>query len=258
MATLSYEDWKARKNSASSKDFKVGYFSSLKDDGDTALVRFDYDSVKEFVVQDVHRIKVNDKWRSVVCPRDRYDSKDKCPLCAAGQYASSKAYVKLLEYVKDETGKISAQAKVWERPAKFIQKIISAYGNATDMGIYPMDSKISDVVFKVTRNGAKGSKDTDYDVTPANPNIYKPDMYVKDFADFEGLDLAHHSYMVRTVDEIRYYLEHGEFPPFKKDGDAENAAEAGHADSAEKPASNYDFPSTSSAPSQRRSGYDEF
>jgi hypothetical protein len=253
MATLSYEEWKARKNSASSKEFKVGYFNALRDDGDTALVRFDYDSVKEFTVQDIHRIRVNDKWRSVVCPRGRYDSKDSCPLCKAGEYASSKVYVKLLEYVKDETGKIVAQAKVWERPAKFIQKIIGAYNDASELGLYPMNSKISDIVFKVTRNGAKGAKDTDYDIKPANPSIYKPEMYVKDFADFEGLDLAHHSYMVRTVEEIQYYMDHGEFPPFKKDGDAPaKPAEDAPSIPADNVAAHDEFPSSPVTSSPKR------
>ena len=223
MAQYGYEEWKTRsKGGASGRDFKVGYFNSLRDDGDFAIVRFAYESSKEFIVQDVHVVKVGEKYKRVVCPRDKYDSKDKCPLCAAGEYARSKGFVKVIEYVKDEDGKIVAQPKIWERPAKFYTDILTAFTNAKDLGLYPMDATIGDVVFKVSRDGAKGSKDTTYNVNPTNPAIYKPEIYVKDFSDFDGLDLAHHSYPVKTPEEIQHYLDTGDFPaPAKKDGQAD-------------------------------------
>lgn len=227
MAQYGYEEWKTRKNGDGGKEFKVGYFNSLRDDGDVAIIRFAYESSKDFIIQDIHVVKVGDRFKRVVCPRDRFDSKDKCPLCASGDYAKSKGFVKVIEYVKDENGKISAQAKIWERPAKFYTDILTAVTNAKDVGLAPMDATIGDIVFKVTRSGAKGSKDTTYNVTTTNPAIYKPEIYVKDFSDFEGLDLAHHSYMVKSADEIKQYLETGEFPaPVKEDSVVAESAPA--------------------------------
>lgn len=217
MATVSYSDYyesRQKKSTAQKRDFKVGYFNALKNDGDEAIVRFTYEDVKEFNLQTVHRVKVGEFYRSVACLKEHfYDDNSTCPLCAKGETkAATKVYVKFLEYTKDENGKVIATAKVWERPAKFTQKIVSAYNMALDMGIYPASSKINDVVFKIKRNGVAGSKDTDYDVTPTNPVVYKPELYVKDFSDFEGLDLAHHSYWVRTAEEINEFLTTGSFP----------------------------------------------
>lgn len=213
MATVSYTDWsesRNKKSTASKKDFKVGYFKSLKDDGDEVIVRFAYESVKEFNLQTVHKVKVGDKFRTVACLGDG------CPLCASGDKVRTKFYVKIVEYIKDENGKVFPKSVIWERPANFSKKIISAYTQAVEMGVYPTTSTIGDVVFKIKRNGAKGSMDTDYDVIPANPNIFKADVYVKNFEDFADLDLAHHSYMVRTAEEVSTFVETGDFPVIEK------------------------------------------
>lgn len=214
MATLTYSEWKESRNSPKQgkTDFKVGYFNSLKDDGDEAIVRFAYDSTNDFDIQTVHVVEIDGKFKRVACLRKSVKDKTDCPLCGSGDYAKDKVFVKLLDYVKDENGKVTAEAKVWERPAKFIQRIVSGLTQATEMGVYPMTSKISDVVFKVKRVGGKGSTDTYYDVIPANPNVYKSDIYVKDFSDFDGLDLSHHSYSNKTAEEMTEYLNTGAFP----------------------------------------------
>lgn len=220
MATLTYSEWKESRSKSVSKDEfkKVGYFNSLKDDGDEAVVRFAYDGIDDFDIQTIHVVEVDGKFRRVACLRKSVSDKSDCPLCGSGDYAKDKVYIKLLDYVKDESGNIVAEAKVWERPAKFIQKIVSGFTQATEMGVYPMTSNISDVVFKIKRVGGKGSTDTYYDVIPANPNVYKSDIYAKDFSDFEGLDLAHHSYSNKTAEEMDEYLKTGAFPePIKKE-----------------------------------------
>lgn len=215
MATVAYSNYTESRNksTAPKKDFKVGYFNSLKDDKDTAIVRFAYASADDFKLQTVHVIKVGNAFKRVACLRDSLDDpKEKCPLCASGDKFKTKLYVELLEYVTDENGRVVPMAKVWERPAKFHENIMNAYNTAIEMGVYPVNSKISDVVFKITRNGAKGDKETDYTVTPVNPAIYKEDIYVKKFDDFKDLDLAHHSYWEKSAADIQVYLDTGDFP----------------------------------------------
>ena len=100
-------------------------------------------------------------------------------------------------------GRVVATPKVWERPvsfAKTLKSYFDEYGN------------LSDCVFKIKRRGLKGSLQTTYDVMFANPMIYKPEIYVKDFSGFANLDLAHHSYMNKTFEEMAQFVQTGEFP----------------------------------------------
>lgn len=210
MANISYADYENKKSSGSSltsKEYKVNYFG-LKDDGDEAIVRFAYTSKQEFDIVTVHNIKTTNKegkevFKKVSCLRDLRDPISKCPLCASGNKVVDKFYVKLIEYVKDENGKVSPKARVWERPASFARKLgafIDEYGNLTE------------TIFKVKRRGVRGSKETDYDILPVNPAVYKQEVYVKNFADFEGFKAAGSFYLVKTASEMAQFLETGDFP----------------------------------------------
>lgn len=215
MATVTYEDYlNSSKNSSTHKrEFKkVGYFSSLSEDGDEAIVRFDYDTPSEFDLQTIHKIRLNNgAYRSVACLKEKEG--DFCPLCANGENKPvTKFYVKLLEYVKDEEGKIVPVAKVWERPSMFTQSIMGAYTTALELGAITPETKIRDLVFRIKRKGAHKDMKTTFEVSPLNKNIFKDEIYVKDFSAFENLDLAHHSYMKRSVSEINDFLTTGEFP----------------------------------------------
>ena len=202
MAKYNYENYEKSSAAESTQKSKVGYFNSLKDDGDEAVVRFIYTSPNEFDIVTVHNVQVGDRWRRVSCLREGYDPLEKCPLCQKGNSVGVKFYVKLLEYYTKEDGTIGAQAKVWERPASFA-KLLKSY---IDEGY-----NLSECIFKIKRRGAKGSLQTKYDVMYANPQIYKPEIYVKDFSDFEGFDLSHHSYYEKTFEELATFVATGEF-----------------------------------------------
>ena len=57
---------------------------------------------------------------------------------------------------------------------------------------------LRDVVFKIKRRGARGSLQTTYDILPANSNIYKEEIYKKDFSCFNNFDTSKHSYFIKT------------------------------------------------------------
>lgn len=226
MAKLDYKTYSSRsgsKDSDSKKDFKVGYFKTLVNDGDEAIVRFDYDDESDFDIVTVHRVKTGEKrYESISCLREKpFEPKSKCPFCSSDNkdfnVAVPKLYVKLIEYVKNPDGTVTPVAKTWERPAKIADEILAAQKEAiVDDLTYPAGTKIRDMVFRIRRVGAAWSMQTEYKIKALNPTMYKPEVFVPNFADFEGLDLAHHAYKVKTEEEIRAFLETGEFPVREK------------------------------------------
>ena len=201
----SYEDFlkqKGAKNSGTKQRSKVGYFK-LADDGDEALVRFDYSDVHQFNLVHVHSVKIGDNYRRVSCLRGPYDPLEKCPLCNANEKLFSKVYIKLIEYTKNESGNIVATPKVWERPEAFAMTIASYIQEYGDL---------RDCVFKIKRIGKKGDLKTEYQVLPTNPMKYSEENgFVKDFTDLDSLDLSHHSYMNKTKEEMETFLRTGDF-----------------------------------------------
>lgn len=153
----------------------VGFFS-LRDDGDEAIVRIMHDSPATFEIVAVHPYQVNGKFRNINCIRDPQDEIDKCPLCEAGVRLSYRFFLHLIQY-EEVNGKIVATPKVWERGVQYADTI-KDYCNEY--------APLSNYIFKIKRNGKKGSTDTTYNIMPANPNVYRPDLYPKDDSLFDG------------------------------------------------------------------------
>jgi len=207
MAMFSYEDYeKQQKQQANgfnnTERSKVGYFNSLKNDKDEAIVRFNYSSSKEFNLLKVHTVKVGDNYRFISCLRAHgLEPLDNCPLCLAGEKIQSKMFVKLLEYVKDEQGNIELKPKIWARPVSFSNQLkayLEEYGD------------LRNIVFKIKRNGAKGDMQTTYDLIVPNQTIYNENIYKKDFSAFDDFDLKYHSYYDLTYNEIENYMKTGQ------------------------------------------------
>ena len=189
-------------------DKKVGYFS-LKNDGDSAVVRFAYSSVNDISVETVHKLVVDGRWRSVSCIKGAYDPIDNCPLCKEGYDLKKRIFVKLIEYVPTQDGKISIEAKVWDRPAEgkndFVKKLINMSNSC--------GGDLTNYLFTITRSGDSGSMDTTYDINPIlNMAVYPESLYAKDFSAFEGFTPAHHSFMLKTKEELEQFIETGKFP----------------------------------------------
>lgn len=210
MAKLNYSTFVSRdtkkQQTGETKEFKVKYFS-LADDGDEATVRFIYNSDSEFDIETVHVIEVEGKQRRVSCLRTGTEPLHVCPLCESGNRVYDKMFVKLIQYVSDESGHIVAQAKVWERPAYFsktLKDFSKEYGS------------LSENVFKIKRQGKKGDTKTTYNILFANPMIYKPEIYVKDFSAFKDFELNKFFFTEKTADEMREFLETGKFSDKKE------------------------------------------
>jgi hypothetical protein len=127
-----------------------------------------HDSTDDFDIVAGHRMTVNDKLRMVNCIRDAHEPVEYCPLCSAGKKLEYRLYIHLIEYVKNDQGKIVPVPRVWERSASYVNtltNLIKEYG------------PLSENIFKITRNGEKGSKSTTYDIMYGNPRVYSQELY---------------------------------------------------------------------------------
>ena len=198
MAKISYEE---AQSSANSNNTGVGFFS-LADDGDEAVVRILHDSTDSFDIVTIHDIQAGDKRRKIDCLRTLRDPLDKCPFCNAGMKTSQRFYIHLLEYQKDENGNIVVLPRIWERSTQYattIKNLMDEYG------------PLSDCVFKIRRNGAKGDLHTTYSIMFGNPNVYKEEFYPKDTSAFEDFSVVGSVVSSKTEDEMKYYLVNGSF-----------------------------------------------
>ena len=125
----------------------------LKDDGDTARVRFLYDDPDgadiDFFL--VHTVEIEGKKRYVACNAVDDEGKmhkDDCPLCKSGNRPQEKLFLQL--YDEDED-----KLKIWERGKNFVPKIVSfinRYGALVKQA------------FDIERHGKKGDTGTTYEL----------------------------------------------------------------------------------------------
>lgn len=206
MAQMTYEEYSEKRGGqmsspSSSNSFKVNYFS-LKDDGDTAIVRFNVKSSDDIIVHSQHTLKVDGKWRKIECLRNSNDSVDICPLCKSGERQQFKIYLELLVY-ENENGKVVKTSRIWETSVSFRRTLNS----------YIMDyGDLRKVIFKLTRQGKKGDMKTTYTLIPANPQIYTDENYVPDFSDFDTFDIHRGVLLNKSKEELEYLVANGNFP----------------------------------------------
>lgn len=252
MAQFNYKDYLERENNKANSNYsggsKVTFFNSLKDDGDSTIIRFVYGSVEEFEFATVHKINEGGRFKQVSCLRSNGSEPiDNCPLCACKKTVNgqskfayplgSKFYAKFIEYVPDSNGNLTGQAKIWERPlafAKSLASYASEYGDLRNM------------LFKIIRHGAKGDIHTTYEVMLANPTIYNDGTCSKDSLSlFDGVDIKKFAYVNKTKEELQYFVEHGSFPA--KQAQTTEAPAATHVEATSAPQSSVRLTSTSSA-----------
>lgn len=207
MAQMTYEEFSKRTNQGSTlnqtlnKSFGPSYFS-LKEDGDTAIVRFNIADIKEVIVHSQHTLKIEDKWRKIECLRTFNEPVDNCPLCKDGNKQQFRIYLELLVYdVKDN--RVVATPSIWETAAKFRETLKSYFMDYGDL---------RNVIFKLTRVGKKGDTKTTYTLIPANPQIYRNEDYVADFTAFDNFDVHKYMLLNKTKKDLEYLVANGSFP----------------------------------------------
>lgn len=112
----------------------------LKDDGDSALVRFLHKDENDLDVFEVHSIEVDGFMQSVKCLGDD------CELCKSGNRPQLRIWLQMIDLEDDEV-------KIWNRGVTDIKRIleeISENGNLNERD------------YKIKRIGKKGSTKTQY------------------------------------------------------------------------------------------------
>lgn len=146
----------------------VGFFS-LKNDGDEAIVRIMHDDVESFDIHTCHVVQIDGRFRNVECIREPMSPVSDCPMCASKEKITTKLFIKMIQYVRDEqTGQIKANPVIWDRGisyAKILKNLLDEYG------------PLSENIFKIKRSGAAKSMDTTYSIMLGSPMVYKKEMY---------------------------------------------------------------------------------
>lgn len=166
-----------------------GYFS-LKNDKDTARVRFLFDSIDDVEGYAVHEVELDGKKRYVNCLRDYGAPVDDCPFCAARKFVTAKYFIPL--YNIDEE-----RIQTWERGKKFGGKLTS------------MCSRYSHLVsheFEIERNGKPKDTSTTYEIyeVGSDASVTMDDFDVPPTLGTIVLD--------KTADDMKYFLDYGDFP----------------------------------------------
>lgn len=207
MAQMKYEDFvkfnKKQNQGQNQSKPRVGYFG-LKEDGETAVVRFNLANLDDIRIVSKHTVKsAQGATRVISCLRtDPTQPLDVCPLCAAGEKVAYRAYIPLVYYEQDENNQTYAVPALWEQTPK-IRETLKSF--ITD---YP---DLRDYLFKIVRHGKPRDTATTYTILPANPAIYKEDIFKKDFSGFDNLDFERFV-ATKTAEEMEIFLEEGDFP----------------------------------------------
>lgn len=166
-----------------------GYFS-LKDDGDTAKVRFLYEGIDDVKGYSVHEVQHNGKKRYANCLREYGDPVDACPMCKAGMQPRVKYFIPLYNV---DTGSMVT----WERGKQFGSRLASMCAH------YP---NLVQHVFEIERRGKKGDTQTDY-------NIYESGVDENvSINDFEVENPMGGIILNKDEVEMEAYLRTGSFP----------------------------------------------
>ena len=166
-----------------------GNFFSLKNDKDTAVVRFMYNTLEDIEGYAVHEIEVGGKKRYVNCLREYNEPVDNCPLCAARYKVLAKLFIRL--YDED-----SGEVKVWDRGKTFFSKLSSLCSRYNPLVATP---------FEIERNGKKGDTSTTYETYA----LESDETTLEDLPETE--DLLGTLILDKTFEELEYFLDNGEF-----------------------------------------------
>lgn len=181
---------------------KNNYFS-LKDDKDTAVIRFLYNDINDAEGVAVHEVEVNGKRIDVECLRAYNEPVHKCPLCEAGYKVNAKLFIPVYDVN-------SKESKIWTRGRTFFQKLSSLCSRYN-----PLVSTL----FEVERCGRAGDTKTTYELYPMQSDR----SVVGDFPEINAEGLAFQS---KTFEELQTYLATGTFGDEVKDTRSERHQQA--------------------------------
>lgn len=178
-----------------------GGFFSLKDDGDTAIVRILYDGIKDVEPYVCHKVKIDGRDRNVSCLTT--DNK-RCPFCEGGIPRSVKVFVPIVDLDDEREDRVL----IWERGKTFLGELSSLCAEyAEDMALYQN-------VFKIRRIGRKGETSTKYQILPylgTKKNPVDNDVAREELPDLPNI--VGGVVLEKSAEDMEYYLSEKQFPP---------------------------------------------
>lgn len=205
---------------------KSSYFS-LKDDGDTARIRFLYNDINDVEGVAVHEVEVGDKKIDVECLRSYNEPVDNCPLCAAGYKQNAKLFIP----VYDEGSK---ESKIWTRGRTFFNKLSSLCSRYNPLVATP---------FEIERVGKKGDTNTTYEAYPLQADNSR----IEDFPEINPEGIC---FQTKSFEEMQTFLQTG---MFETEQVARGTRQAGNTQVVERRAQR----ETPATPVRRRPTYSE-
>lgn len=175
-----------------------GSFFGLKNDKDTAVVRFMYNTLEDIEGYAVHEIELDGKKRYVNCLREYNEPLDNCPLCAARYKVLAKLFVMVYDVDADEV-------KVWDRGKTFLSKLSSLCARYNPLVATP---------FEIERNGKKGDTNTTYETYAMQTD----EITLEDLPELP--ELLGTLILDKTVDELNFFLDYGDFPSDRDESEA--------------------------------------
>jgi hypothetical protein len=167
---------------------KNTYFS-LKDNGDTAKIRFLYNDIDDVQGVATHEIEVDGKRMDVECLRAYNEPVDNCPLCKAGYKVNAKIFIPVYDIN-------SKESKIWTRGKSFFPKLSSLTSRYKPLVATP---------FEIERVGKKGDTSTTYETYPMQTDNAR----IEDFPEISAEGTCFQS---KTFEELNYFLDTGLFP----------------------------------------------
>ena len=206
---------------------KSNYFS-LKDDGDTAKIRFLINDINDLEGVAVHEVQVGDKTFDVECLRAYNEPIDNCPLCAANYKQNAKLFIPIY----DEGSK---ESKIWTRGRTFFNKLSSLCSRYNPLVATP---------FEIERVGKKGDTNTTYETYPMQSDNAR----VEDFPEVKAEGTC---FQTKTFEELEHYLQTGAFPQANQTNTTRGTRQAGNTREVERRAER------ENVPVRRRPSYSE-
>lgn len=125
-----------------------GKYFSLKNDGDSKVVRILYNTAADMDGYNVHRVKVNGYDKEVNCLRGYMDPLDVCPLCEAHNRTFVRFYIPIYD---EETG----ETYLWSRGQNFFAQLSELSQRCNPLISFPVT---------IERHGKPGDMTTTYEM----------------------------------------------------------------------------------------------
>lgn len=167
-----------------------GGFFGLKNDKDSAQVRFMYESIDDVTGYSVHEVDIDGKKRYVNCLREYNEPMDKCPLCQQQEKLIAKMFIPLYNLDTQEV-------QVWDRGKNFVPTITSLCTRYNPLVSTPIE---------IERNGKRGDRETTYMTYP----LQSDEVMLKDLPELP--DVLGTIVLDKPYDDLIHYLQYGEFP----------------------------------------------